>query len=141
MIIKAFKAARRAVGRVVTKEIEDIKNARSWREFIRSAQRHRYRKFARPHPTAMMTVFEPVHLLVFNEMIEMHGGKLKAERMIYIAPDKIESVQPYSKHDDQDEHSIITIQGIERIVFGHHEVLIEMLEIGVDIREATEWVA
>jgi hypothetical protein len=98
MIIKAFKAARRAVGRVVTKEIEDIKNARSWREFIRSAQRHRYRKFARPHPTAMMTVFEPVHLLVFNEMIEMHGGKLKAERMIYIAPDKIESVQPYSKH-------------------------------------------
>ncbi len=139
MIIKAFKAARRAVGRVVNDEIDDIKNAIEWREFIRIDQKYRKAKFARPHPTAMMTVFEPVKTLVFHEMIEMHGGKLKVDRMVYIAPDKIESVRPYSERDIEDDHSIITIQGVERIVFGHHEILIEMLEIGVDIRESSQW--
>ena len=133
MIIDAIKEARRSIARSIKDHKEQRKNARLWNENKRSDQQRRERNFARPNSNASLKVFEPVQFLVFSQMIEVHGGKLKPERLIYLAANKIESIRGYGGDFDED-HIVLTCGGVEYIVFGSSGDLIDVLEYGVDTR-------
>lgn len=133
MIIDALKEARRSIARSMKDHKEQRKNARLWNENKRSDQQQRERNFARPNSNASLKVFEPVQFLVFSQMIEVHGGKLKRERLIYLAANKIESIRSYGGDFDED-HIVLTCGGVEYIVFGSSGDLIDVLEYGVDTR-------
>lgn len=137
MIIDAIKEARRSIARSMKDHKEQRKNARLWKENERLRQQVRETRFARPNSTASLKVFEPVTLFTFSQMIEVHGGKLKRERFVYIAVSNIESVRSYQDFDD--DHSVITCGGVEYIVFGNEDEIVGALQLGVDTRPESDW--
>jgi len=133
MIIDALKEARRSIARSMKDHKEQRNNARLWKEKKRSDQQRRESNLNRPNSTASLNVFEPVQFLVFCQMTEVHGGKLKRERLIYLAANKIESIRGYGGDFDED-HIVLTCGGVEYIVFGSSGDLFDVLEYGVDTR-------
>lgn len=133
MIIDALKEARRSIARSMKDHKKQRNNARLWKEKKLSDQRRRESMFNRPNSTARLNVFEPIQFLVFCQMTEVHGGKLKREGLIYLAADKIESIRGYGGDFDED-HMVLTCGGVEYIVFGCSGDLFDVLEYGVDTR-------